>query len=178
MGGGAESKIGWGGLQAEGGEQFEFEREGENWGGSMPREVPEEGGEEVEDFGDGEAGFGGLSEQGGGVGGVMEPGEIGPQGGEGIAELEFTEGMEFGATTAGEGELGEVKEVNFSTERGFGAARAAGDGIESTVFEGQPADDEGGFGVRMVSEDDAVGLFVHGGRGVVVSGSGPRTAPG
>jgi hypothetical protein len=35
--------------------------------------------------------------------------------------------MEFRAATAGEGELGEVKEVKFSAERGFGAARAAGE---------------------------------------------------
>jgi hypothetical protein len=33
-------------------------------------EVLEESGEEVEDFGDGQAGFGGLSDQGGGIGGL------------------------------------------------------------------------------------------------------------
>jgi hypothetical protein len=44
------------------------------------------------------------------------------------------------------------------------------------MFQGEPAEDEAGFGVRMGSEDDAVGVFVHGGGGCGVSASGLRTA--
>jgi hypothetical protein len=63
-------------LLTEGGEQFEFEGEGEERTGLVVGEVLEEGREEVEEFWERNAGFGGLGEQSGTVRGLTQAMEI------------------------------------------------------------------------------------------------------
>jgi hypothetical protein len=80
----------------------------------------------------------------------------------GVKESKVTEGMKGRVSAAGESEIGEVEEVEFAAEWGFGATRTTGEGIDAALLVGQPADDEAGFRVGMGFEDDALGGFVHG----------------
>jgi len=134
---------------------FEVAHGAEGWRGGF--EVAECALEEIEDFGfrvvgfDG--GFGELAEVGGGHGGG--PGF--PEGFAPIVDGDFAECVERAAAGFGDGDFAGEEEVEFSGERAFRAASAAGDGFDQAVVSGEPVHDEAGFREFGDAREDGAG---------------------
>jgi len=61
-------------------------------------------------------GFGGLLDEGGGIGGLLQPTKVLAEIRVSVDGLCFAEVMEFGAGAAGETEVGEIKKIELATK--------------------------------------------------------------